>query len=345
MDKPMNKLMGKLRVGIVGLGLGRTHTGAYLADPRVGHVVVCDTDPRRIETTRSQFPAVAAGYLTLEEMLEKEKLDAVSVTTPDNLHRPHTLLCLQAGCHVLLAKPLATNLEDGQAIVRATEASGKVLMVAHERRYRASTLKIVELLKSGVLGEIIHLRIDSIQDKREQFRRAPWYASPEAGRTALVGSGIHEVDRLRHLIGRPIVSVAAYSNRLGTMPFPLAKTTSAVYQFEGDAIGQVTICYEAHWPKGKLIDDTFRLVGTKGLVVGKKYTWDGEANWHDLPTELEPVAEGSRGCVAAFLQVLLAGEPNPVPVREAYATLAAAVAADESAASGMKTVPAPEDFK
>jgi predicted dehydrogenase len=337
--------MEKLRVGIVGLGLGRVHTGAYLADERVGRVVVCDADARRIEATRAGFPAVAAGYLTLEQMLDKEKLDAVSITTPDNLHRPHALLCLQAGCHVLLAKPLATNLDDGRAIVRATEATGKLLMVAHERRYRASTIKIVELLKSGVLGDIIHLRIDSIQDKREQFRRAPWYASPEAGRTALVGSGIHEVDRLRYLIGRPIVSVAAYSNRLGTMDFPLAKTTSASYQFEGGAIGQVTVCYEAHWPKGELIDDTFRLVGTKGLVVGKKYTWDGDGDWHDLPGEVEPVAEGSRGCVAAFLQVLLAGQETPVPAREAFASLAAAVAADQSAASGMKTVPAPVDFE
>ena len=336
--------MDKLRVGVVGLGLGTVHTGAYLADHRVGRVVVCDTDAARIAKLRATFPAVAAGYLSLDEMLDKETLDAVSVTTPDNLHRPHAIQCLQAGCHVLLAKPLATNLDDGRAIVHATEASGKTLMVAHERRYEASSVKMMELLQSGVLGEIIHLRIDSIQDKRDQFRRAPWYASPEAGRTALVGSGIHEVDRLRYLIGRPIESVSAYSNRLGTMDFPLAKTTSASYQFEGGAIGQVTVCYEAHWPGGQMIDDKVRLVATKGIIVGKKYAWDGEADWHDLPTELDSVAEGSRACVAMFLQVLLAGEPNPVPVREAFASLAAAVAADESAATGLKTVPAPADF-
>ena len=94
-----------------------------------------------------------------------------------------------------------------------------------------------------------------------------------------------------------------------------------------------------------MIDDKVRLVATKGIIVGKKYAWDGEADWHDLPTELDSVAEGSRACVAMFLQVLLTGEPNPVPAREAFASLAAAVAADESAATGIKTTPVPADFK
>ena len=337
--------MDRLRIGIVGVGaLGRIHVGAYGESAAVGRLVICDPDEKRLAEVQAAYPVVARGYSSLEAMLEAERLDAVSIITPDHLHRPQSVQCFQAGCHVLLAKPLATSLEDGRAIVRAAEAAGRILMVAHERRFRPSTIAIRRLLEEGRLGEIIHLRIDSIQDKRTQFLKSPWYASAEAGRTALVGSGIHEVDRLRFLIGRPIVSVAAFSNRLGTLAFPLAKTTSAIYQFEGGAIGQVTISYEAHWPQGNHLDDSFRLIGSTGLIVGHQAAWDGHEGWEPLPREQNAVAEGSRGCVAAFLKTLVEGAPVAVTGRDAFASLAAAVAADESAATGQKTAPAPADF-
>ena len=262
--------MPNLTVGVIGLGLGRHYVAACTEADAVDRLVVCDPDAGRIGEVRAAFPAVAEGYGDLEAMLEAERPDAVCIVTPDPLHRPHAERCFEAGCHVLQTKPLATNLEDGRAIVRASEAASRVLMVAHERRFRTRSRAIRKLLEAGEVGEVVHLRVDAIQDKRGQFTRSPWYASAEAGRTALVGSGIHEVDLVRCLIAKPIDSVSAYSNRLGTLEFPKDKTTAALYRFEGGTIGQVTVTYEAHWPKGSPIDDHFRLVGTKGMIVGDR---------------------------------------------------------------------------
>ena len=231
--------MKELHVGVVGLGLGRHHLAAYARAEGVGRLVICDTDAERLARTRAEFTEVAAAYQDVQAMLDAERLDAVSIVTPDHLHRPHAEACLRAGCHVLLTKPLATNLQDGRSIVRAAEAAGRKLMVAHERRFRSRFKRIQQMLDAGGLGQIIHLRIDAIQDKRQQFAQSPWYASAEAGRTPLVGSGIHEVDLLRHFIGRPIRSVCAYGNRLGGLDFPTDKTTAALYRFDGGAIGQV----------------------------------------------------------------------------------------------------------
>jgi predicted dehydrogenase len=336
--------MQKLNVGVVGLGLGRHFTAVLAASDAVGRIAVCDTDEGRVAQVRADMPAIAAGYADLEEMLGRESLDAVAVVTPDHLHRPHAELCLRAGCHVLLTKPLATNLEDGRAIVRDAEAAGRKLMVAHERRYRTHIRRIKAMLEAGDLGETIHLRIDAIQDKRGQFRASPWYASAEAGRTALVGSGIHEVDLLRHLIARPIESISAHSNRLGDLDFPKDKTTAALFRFAGGAIGQVTVTYEAHWPKAGVIDDHFRLVGTKGLIVGLRAARDGRDAWEDIPRDEEPIVEGVRGCVNAFLDSIVNDSPVSVDGRDAFASLAACVAADQSAATGQATVPEPSDF-
>jgi predicted dehydrogenase len=311
----------------------------------VGRVVVCDPDDARIHETLMELPAVRAGYDSIETMLEAEHPDAVSIVTPDHLHRAHAEACFEAGCHVLLTKPLATNLEDGRAILRVAEAASRKLMVAHERRYRSHIKALKAMLDAGELGDIIHLRIDAIQDKREQFLRAPWYASAEAGRTALAGSGVHEVDLLRHLIGAPIESVSAYSNRLGTLEFPKDKTTAALFRFVGGAVGQVTVTYEAHWPRAGAIDDHFRLVGTKGLVVGLRVARDGRDEWDDLPSDPNPIVEGTRGCVVAFVEAILQDGPVPITGSDAFTSLAACVAADESAASGRPTAPEQADSR
>ena len=336
--------MESFQVGVIGLGLGYHHVAAYADLAAVDRLVICDPDEDRLDQVRTAFPRVAVTYTNLETMLSAEDLDAASIVTPDHLHRPHAEACLQAGCHVLLTKPLATNLEDARAIVRQAERAGRKLMVAHERRYRSPVLRLVQLLHAGALGEIIHLRIDAIQDKRRQFQRSPWYASVEAGRTALVGSGIHEVDLMRHLVGRPIRSVSALSNRLGTLAFPRAKTTAALDRVEGDVIGQVTVTYEAHRKPGGPRDTDFHLVGTRGVVAGGRVTWDGLEGWEDLPGDELGIVTGTFGCVREFVQAILENRPVAIPGREAFASLAACVAADESAATGQPAVPAPADF-
>ena len=286
-------------------------------------------------------PQIAEGHTDLERLLKAESPDVVSIVTPDHLHRAHATLCFDAGCHVLQTKPLATNLDDARAIVQAAEASGKKFMVAHERRFRTNIRAIKEILDGGDLGDIVHLRVDAIQDKRGQFAKSPWYASAEAGRSALVGSGIHEVDLLRFLIGKPLKSVTAFSNRLGSLSFPKDKTTSALFQFEGGIIGQVTVTYEAHWPKGARPDDHFRLVGTRGLIVGDQIGRDGLAGWETLPSDTSGIATGSHGCVNAFLDAIVNDTPIPIDGHDAFASLAACVAADVSArGNGQAVVPA-----
>jgi predicted dehydrogenase len=279
-------------------------------------------------------------------MLRHERLDAVSIVTPDHLHRPHAERCLGAGCHVLLTKPLATNLADARAIVRCADARGRILMVAHERRFRARFRKVRDLLTSGALGEIVHLRIDAIQDKRRQFERAPWYASAEAGRTALVGSGIHEVDLLRFLVDRPIRSAFAFSNRLGSLAFPADKTTAALYRFAGphdtamgDTIGQVTVTYEAHNLRGSPPNTRFHLVGSRGTVIGRRYALDERGEWQDLPQDRNEIVAGTYGCVRDFVHAIVHGTPVAVTGRDAFASLAACVAADRSAATGQPVIP------
>lgn len=329
--------MNELKIGVVGLGLGKHFVAACANSNLVQRLVVCDPNKELLATVQATQKRIQATYTDIDEMLSSEKLDAVCVVTPDQLHRPHVETCLNSGCHVLMTKPLATTLEDGRAIIAAADRSGRKVMVAHERRFRSRFKKIKELLSNGRLGEIIFLQLNQLSDRREQFAKAPWYASQEAGRSAIIGSGIHEVDLLRFLINQPIETISACGNRLGELAFPKNKTTATLFGFQGGAVGQTAISYEAHWPKNGQPENHLMLIATKGVILGRKVKTDDCEDWEDLPVDPIEIAVGCAGSVDAFLDAIVHDKPVPITTRDGYATLAACVAADESAATG-KTV-------
>ncbi len=335
--------MKELSVAVLGLGLGRHYVAAFAESPAVGRLLVCDANPERVARARAEHPRVSAGYTDLDDMLTRDRPDAVAIVTPDPFHRPHVERCAEAGCHILVTKPLANSLEDGRAIVDAGERYGITLMVGHERRFRPSALRIKELLDAGELGEVILIQADRVADRRGAHAQAPWKSTAAGGRTPMVSSAIHEIDLIRHLVGRPILSVSAHKNSLGTLDFYGHRTEAAVFQFEGGAIGVVSASYEVHWPakdaNTSLTDEFFRLVGSHGVILGGRVARDGRDGWEDLPVDGVRVASGIHGCVGAFVRVLTEGMPIPTPAREAFASMSAAFAVEESAETGRPAVP------
>lgn len=341
--------MTELTIGVLGLGLGRHYVAAFAQSSAVGRLLVCDADAARVAEARASQPRITAGYTELDAMLEEGRPDAVAVVTPDPLHRAHVERCAEAGCHILVTKPLANSLEDGRAIVRAGERHGVTLMVGHERRFRPSALRIKELLEAGELGEIILIQADRVADRRGAHAVAPWKATAEGGRTPMISSAIHEIDLVRHLVGRPILSVSGHKNSLGTLEFHGHRTEAALFAFEGGAIGVVSASYEVHWPRQEantnLTDEFFRLVGSRGVILGGRVARDGREGWEDLPLDSPRVPSGIHGCAKAFLEVLVEGKPVPTPGREAFASMAAAFAVEESAETGRPAVPVSADFE
>jgi len=330
-----------LNCAVVGLGLGRHFVDALNRNETVGNITICDASQDRLDEIATTSGKISATHLDLDAMLGSETPDLICLVTPDHLHRPHAEACLSSGAHVLQTKPLATNLDDARAIVRAALKSDRKFMVAHERRFRPSVQRIQSIIDAGDIGDLIHLRIDAISDKRGQFERAPWYASTESGRSAINGTGIHEVDLVRTLVQRPIISVSAFANRLGELDFPKDKTTAALFRFADDIVGQVTVTYEGRAPARKAIDDHLRILGTKGSIFGNKVYREGAEDWETIPVEPGEIVEGIKGCVDSMLQSIATDRPVAVSGEDAFDSLAAACAADTAAANGQVQTPEP----
>ncbi|WP_280113888.1 Gfo/Idh/MocA family oxidoreductase [Devosia sp. LC5] len=306
---------------MVGMGLGRHHVDTYAASEHVGEIVLVDKDLARAEAVKAATPKVSAIYDDIRVMLAEEKLGGVSVATPDQFHLDHATAVIDSGKNLLLTKPIACNLKDAEFIVRHAAERGISLMIAHEARYRSRSRQLKQMVEEGFFGDIIHVRMDAIHDKRKQFAESPWYASAEAGRTATIGTGIHEIDFLRFMVGRPVIDIQAFSNSLGTLVFPKPKTISAIFQFEGGAIGQTLVTYEAHWNEVGPIDDGFRLIGTRGMAVGYKATRDGLGHWMELARDKDEVRVGTQGVVNAFINSIALDRPVEVTGEDALVSL------------------------
>jgi len=129
-----------LRVGVIGVGhLGRHHARIYTTLPSVSLVGVCDTD-----VSRGQVVADECGvsfFTNLGELLSL--VDAVSVAVPTSAHFAVVTASLQHGCHVLVEKPIASQVWEGEQLVELAKARGKILQVGHIERFNP----IVELMR------------------------------------------------------------------------------------------------------------------------------------------------------------------------------------------------------
>lgn len=141
------------RVAAVGCGYWGKHIVRNFAE--LGALgAVCDVNPPRAEAFGRKYGVPA---LTLDEILDDAHYDGVAFASPAAMHVQHAEAALKAGKHVLVEKPMALSLPEGHALARLAKQCGRILMVGHLLHYHPLFLKLLELVRSGRLGEIRHI--------------------------------------------------------------------------------------------------------------------------------------------------------------------------------------------
>ena len=122
-----------VRIAVVGLGHGREHLDHYRGCRDVEVVGLCDTNEELLRKTGEQYGVSRTAQFTdYEKMLTIARPDAVFVMTPVPAHAAMTIRALESGCHVFVAKSLCRTLEEGEAMLRAREQSGKEVEVGFQ---------------------------------------------------------------------------------------------------------------------------------------------------------------------------------------------------------------------
>ena len=135
-----------LRVGVVGVGvMGSNHARVFAGLPGVELVGVADPDSKQADFVAKTLGCAAVA--TVDELLDL-KLDAVTIAGPTHLHRDIALACIERGVHVLVEKPIASSVEEGNEIIAAARRAKVTLMVGHVERFNPA----VEAIKEAIRG-------------------------------------------------------------------------------------------------------------------------------------------------------------------------------------------------
>ena len=138
------------------------------------------------------------AHTELEALLSDPRLDAVIIATPDKLHAEMAMVAAQAGKHVLVEKPMATDVKSAEAMLKACDEAKVQLAVAYHLRWHAGHRKILEKIRSGELGTLRHMRAHWTWRVSDADN---WRAWPELGRWwSLASVGTHCLDLIRWIM-------------------------------------------------------------------------------------------------------------------------------------------------
>jgi predicted dehydrogenase len=263
--------MGRLGVGIVGLGMGRNLLRANTAEGFPAEVrAVCDLAPGRRDAAAREY---GVGFATddYDALLERSDVEMVAIYTPDHLHCAQILRALDAARHVLITKPMTVSNEESAKVVMAARRAGKMVMVAQTQRFVPFHRAIRKIIDLGEFGDIYFAASDYYQDLRPVFDRTPWrYEVPQ---DFLYGGLSHNIDLLRWFKGE-IVEVSAYgaSSRLDPRyPDGVCETFSLNLRFDDGTIGRIAMAPAVDPP---LPNVSLQLFGTKGTCAESKVVLD-----------------------------------------------------------------------
>ncbi len=210
--------MSKIKVAVVGCGsiAKHRHIPEYAWNSNVELVAFVDPVLERAEHYAQLHGGKA--YSSYTEMLKQEKVDAVSVCTPNFLHAEVSIAAANAGAHVLVEKPMASTAEEAEAMIEAAKKNGVFLMVGHNQRLMPPHVKAKEILNSGKLGKVLTFRTSFGHPGPEGWSvdgRESWFFRKEEATMGAMGDlGVHKSDLIRWLLDDEVAQVAAFVGTL-----------------------------------------------------------------------------------------------------------------------------------
>lgn len=294
--------------------------------PNAEIVVIADEDASRGKAAAEQFETDwIADY---KEAVTRDDIDAVVVCSENVRHKEMTIAAAEAGKHVLCEKPLATTVEDAQAMIEACERNGVKLMTAFPVRFNASIAAMRDAIRDGFIGETL-----TIAARNPGTNPGSWFVDPElSGGGAIIDHTVHVVDVLRWIYDAEITEVYAESgNRLagnvsddtGLLMFKMSNGVPVSLD--------TSWTRPSNWPiwGGVTID----VIGEKGVLFANAYNNNYEMAETQGPSFAWKSVEvtGDPEMVAAFIDAVANDTPVPVTGEDGLRAVEVALKAMESA--------------
>lgn len=284
-----------IRVGVIGVGtMGQHHARIYSKMDNCELVGVADINVARGKEIARKYKT--NFYEDYRELLKKN-LDAVSIAVPTTLHKKIALEVIERGIHLLIEKPIASSLEEADAIIEKAKKNKVKLLIGHIERFNPAIQKLKEVIDKGVLGNLIII----------STRRVGPFVTRIRDVGIIIDSATHDIDVVRYLIGKDPKNIFAKSGRIKHQ-----KEDHALILLD---FGDVAASLEVNWFTPHKVR-TLVATGVKGIAYLdyihqelEIYTQEGMF----IPTIIkeEPLKleiEHFLGCVEEDKQPLVSGE-------------------------------------
>jgi predicted dehydrogenase len=274
----------KLRMGMVGGGrdafIGAVHRMAANLDGQIDLVAGCfSSDPEKSRLSGEDlFLDPARVYTSFQEMAareaalpESERIDFVSIVTPNHLHAPVATAFLQQGFHVVCDKPLTTTLKDAETLKQEVERSGCIFALTHNYTGYPMVKQARDFVRQGDLGRILKIVVEYPQGwlldaiESDGQKQAAWRTDPErAGASCCIADiGTHAENLARYITGLEMEALCAEFNTF-VPGRKLEDDGNLLVRYKGGATG---ILFASQISAGEENNLRIRIYGTKGSLA------------------------------------------------------------------------------
>ncbi|WP_088103595.1 Gfo/Idh/MocA family protein [Halalkalibacter urbisdiaboli] len=257
--------MSKIKVAVIGCGsiAKFRHIPEYANNAQVEFIAFCDFNLELAEEYAAKYNAKA--YTNYNELLANETVDAVSVCTQNADHAKVAIAAANAGAHVLCEKPMATSVEEAQAMIEAANKNNVYLMIGHNQRLMPPHVKAKEILQSGKLGKILTFKTTFGHGGPEGWSiqgEESWFFQKDKAIVGAMGDlGVHKTDLIRWLFNEEVVEVGAFVETLHKHG-DVDDNATCILRMESGAIGTMA----ASWTYYKGEDNTTTIFAENGVL-------------------------------------------------------------------------------
>jgi len=270
--------MKTVKIGLIGCGrISKNHFDAVSQIPEAEFVAVCDLVEEKMQAVAENY-GIKNLYNNYQDMLENEKLDLVSICTPSGLHPQMGIDVANHKINVLTEKPMATNIESADALIRACDQNKVKLFVVKQNRLNATMQLLKRAIDKGRFGRI-YLAESNVFWQRPQsyYDNEKWRGTWEFDGGAFMNQASHYVDALYWLLGN-VDSVMAYTATMARR-IEAEDTGCAILHFRNGIIATINVTMLTY-PKN--FEGSITIIGEKGTVkiggvaVNKIEKWEFE---------------------------------------------------------------------
>lgn len=250
------------------IGCGRISPNHIAAAQQSGLniVAICDVVETRMNEAVQAFSLTehTEKYTDYRKMLQEKQPDLVAICTESGTHATIAIDCIQAGCHLIIEKPIALSLEDADRIIELARQHNVKVSACHQNRFNKSVQKIREAVESERFGRLLHATAHIRWSRGESYYlQAPWRGTWAQDGGALMNQCIHNIDLLRWMMGGDIIEVMAMTDNLQHDYIEAEDFGAALIRFRNGSYGIVegtTNVYPTN------LEETLYIFGNQGTV-------------------------------------------------------------------------------